>query len=202
MAGLSVLGCRAGGLRPINGLSKLTLQVDCGHGIANHLAESSVSEHRTGMTLASSVRETIAAVGAVLKYAEDPWWIVTGAAAAIHGATPITVSDVDVMLSVRDASHLFSKLGIQAASPSTHPRFRSEVFGQWEGNPLVVEFMANFQLRDLDGVWRPMLPTTRQRFVAATTTVYVPELAELREMFGRFGRPKDHERIRLIDQMG
>lgn len=154
------------------------------------------------MPLAAPVRETIAAVSAVLHDAADPWWIVTGAAAAIHGASPISVSDVDVMLSVRDADRLFSKKGIKVAAPSTHPRFRSEVFGRWKANPLVVEFMANFQLRDLDEVWRPMLPTTRQRFIVSGAIVYVPELAELRDMFARFGRAKDQVRIRLLAQIG
>lgn len=153
------------------------------------------------MSLDIPVRETMVAVATVLRSARDPWWIVTSGAAALHGAVPISVSDIDVMLSVRDAKSLFSEIGITQAPPSTHPRFRSEVFGQWKENPLVVEFMADFTLRDLDGVWRPMRPTTRQSFTIADTTVYAPELAELRGMFQRFGRPKDQTRIALIDRI-
>jgi hypothetical protein len=153
------------------------------------------------MSLAIPVRETMVAVGTLLRNAQDPWWIVTGGAAALHGAVPISVSDIDVMLSVRDAKDLFSEIGITQAPPSTHPRFRSEVFGQWNENPLVVEFMADFTLRDLDGVWRPMLPTTRQSFTIADTTAYVPEPTELRAMFQRLGRPKDQARIALIDKI-
>lgn len=166
------------------------------------LEESYPLGHELVMTLARSVRETVTAVGTVLNDAQDPWWIVTGTAAALHGAAPIAVSDVDVMLSARDAEHLFSRLAIKPAGPSTHPRFRSDVFGQWQYNPLLVEFMANFRLRDLDGVWRPMLPETRQPITVSDARVYVPELAELRGMFERFGRAKDQERIRLLDQIG
>jgi hypothetical protein len=151
------------------------------------------------MPITEPLRKTLAAAGAVLEDAFDPWWIVTGAAAAIHGAALIHVSDVDVMLSVRDASRLFSRLGVIQAPPSNHPRFRSEIFGQWDENPLIVEFMANFKLRDLDGAWRPMVPTTRMCVEVAGVKVYIPELADLRGMFERFGREKDLERINLLD---
>lgn len=153
------------------------------------------------MPITEPLRKTIAAAGAVLEDAFDPWWIVTGAAAALHGAAPIHVSDVDVMLSVRDASRLFPRLGVMQAPLSNHPRFRSEIFGQWDENPLIIEFMANFKLRDLDGVWRPLVPATRKCVDVEGVKVYIPELAELRGMFERFGRDKDLERIGLLDHL-
>lgn len=153
------------------------------------------------MTLPAPLHETVVAVGSILADAVDPWWIISGAAAAIHGAQPITVSDVDVMLSIDDALRLFPQIGIKRFAPSDHPRFRSEVFGQWNKCPLVVEFMANFKLCDLDGVWRPMQPKTRHQVHVGNTAVFVPELCELRGMFERFGRPKDLDRIALLDQL-
>lgn len=153
------------------------------------------------MTLPDPLHETIVAVGSILADARDPWWIISGAAAAIHGAQPITVSDVDVMLSVEDAKRLFARIGIAQEPQSSHPRFRSEIFGRWEACPLVAEFMANFVLRDLDGVWRPMLPSTRRAVTIGAITIFVPELQELRGMFQRFGRPKDLTRIKLLDHL-
>lgn len=104
------------------------------------------------MTLPGPLRDTIVAVGSIMAEARDPWWIISGAAAAIYGAHPISVSDVDVILSAEDAMRLFSRFEIRQAPPSDHPRFRSELFGRWTETPLAVEFMANFTLRELDGV--------------------------------------------------
>lgn len=93
-------------------------------------------DHDESMILPAALRETVIETGLAMAEASDPWWIITGAAAALYGAHPITVSDVDVMLSTADAKRLFHKIGIQQEPPSIHPRFRSEVFGQWKKTAL------------------------------------------------------------------
>jgi len=62
--------------------------------------------------------------------------------------------------------------------------------------------MANFELRYLDGMWRPMIPQTRRMIMLDDTMIFLPELAELKDMFTRFGRPKDQERNALLSQCG
>ena len=62
------------------------------------------------LLLSAALRETIIATASLMTEARDPWWIISGAAAAIHGATPITVSDVDVMVSVSDALDCLRRL--------------------------------------------------------------------------------------------
>lgn len=47
-----------------------------------------------------------------------------------------------------------------------------------------------------------MTPATRRGIAVDNTMIFVPELGELRAMFQRFGREKDHERIALLDQLG
>jgi hypothetical protein len=153
------------------------------------------------MILEDRLHETIVAVGSVMADAHEPWWIISGAAAAIYGAHPITVSDVDVLVSAGDALRIFPRLGIERAAPSDHPRFRSEIFGQWTKSALIVEFMANFKLCEPDGVWRLVRPTTRRQMTVGDTMVYVPELLELRDMFRKFGRAKDRVRIELLNQL-
>ena len=59
-----------------------------------------------------------------------------------------------------------------------------------------------FELRDADGLWRPVVPQTREAVSLGSTTVFVPARAELRTMFARFGRAKDHSRIALLDRIG
>lgn len=154
------------------------------------------------MSVPPRLRETLVAVGTVLADARGPWWVISGAAAALHGAAPICVSDVDVVLSVADAHRLIERIGVGPATPSHHPRFRSEVFVRWTACPLVVEFMANFWLRDADGIWRAVAPATRCAIVVDAVTVHVPDLQDVRALFERLGRPKDRVRIRLLDRLG
>lgn len=161
-----------------------------------------LSDHQSGidraMSLPAPLHDTLRTVGSLLQDAQAPWWIISGAAAALYGANPIKVSDVDVMVSVEDARRLFPRIGLEHAVPAPHPRFRSELFGRWQACALTVEFMANFELRDMDGVWRAMIPQTRRMIMLDNIMIFVPELAELKGMFARFGRPKDHERIALL----
>lgn len=153
------------------------------------------------MTLPDDLFETIIATESVLSDARDPWWIISSAAAALYGAHPINVADVDVIISIEDANRIFRRLAIQQLASSDHPRYRSASFGQWTPNPLTVEFMANFTLREADGVWRLMKPVTRQQVRVGGKSVYVPEITELRTMFERFGRPKDYERVELLNKL-
>ncbi|WP_156370317.1 hypothetical protein [Novosphingobium sp. Leaf2] len=154
------------------------------------------------MSIQPGLQETLVAVGTVLAGARDPWWIISGAAAALHGAAPICVSDVDVVLSIADAHRLMARIGVGPAPRSHHPRFWSEVFARWTACPLVVEFMANFRLRDADGIWRGVEPATRCAIVVDAVTVYVPDLQDVRALFERLGRPNDRARIRLLDRLG
>jgi hypothetical protein len=170
-------------------------------GHADSIAQRRQTRQRV-TPLPDPLAQTIVATASALVDAHDPWWIISSAAAALHGAQPITVGDVDVILSPYDATRLFARLGIAPLPPSDHPRFRSGVFGRWTVPPLVVEFMAGFDLRDADGVWRRVAPQTREARSIGAATVFVPGRDELRAMFERFGRTKDQARIALLDQIG
>ncbi len=157
---------------------------------------------RSGLSPGEPLYETLVATASILHDAHDRWWVIAGAAAAIHGARPINVADVDVILSADDARRLFPRLGIVPLPPGDHPRFRSAMFARWTRPPLVVEFMADFRLREEDGIWRPVAPQTREAVTIGPATVFVPERAELRTMFVRFGRATDRARIALLDRIG
>ena len=149
------------------------------------------------MRIADSLRETLSAVAAAMAGARHSWWIIGSAAAVLHGAEPITVADVDVLLSVEDAEHIFPAIGLEVLSGSDHPNFKSAAFGTWQKPPIPVDFMAGFHVRDGDR-WLPVQPATRQRVDIDGTIVYVPERDELRRIIESFGRPKDFQRARLL----
>jgi hypothetical protein len=149
------------------------------------------------MSLPMSLIETLGSVAAIMETAREPWWIIASAAAALHGANPITVADVDVLLSVEDAHRVLPVLGIEPYRGPPNPLFRSEVLAKWPAPPVPVDLMAGFEHRIGDS-WHPVLPATRQAIPIGAATVYVPERDELRRIIAGFGRPKDLERARLL----
>ncbi len=147
--------------------------------------------------LASDLRETLVMTADAMRDAHDPWWIISSAAVALHGVTPIEVGDVDVLMSVADAQRVMDQVGIVPTNDGASALFRSTLFGRWESPPLAVEIMAAFHVATSAG-WTEVLPRTRVPIFVDERVVYVPDRAELAEMLRLFGRPKDLERVRLL----
>ncbi len=147
--------------------------------------------------LASDLRETLVMTVDAMRDAQDPWWVISSAAVALHGVTPIEVGDVDVLMSVGDVRRLMNRLGVVPIEDSASPMFRSMLFGRWETLPLVVEIMAGFHVATSAG-WTEVLPRTRVSLPLDGRVVYVPDRAELAGILRMFGRPKDLERVRLL----
>ena len=147
--------------------------------------------------LAPDLRETLVMVAAAMRDAQDPWWVISSAAVALHGVGPVEVGDVDVVVSVGDAWRVLDALGITPIADGASSLFRSTPFGRWETPPLVVEIMAGFHVATSAG-WTEVLPRTRVPIFVEGCAVYVPERAELAGMLRLFGRPKDLERVRLL----
>lgn len=149
------------------------------------------------MILSAPLIETLGSVAAIMEKAREPWWIIASAAAALHGASPITVADVDILLSVEDVDRLLPLLGIEPYRGPPNLLFRSQVLAKWPAPPVPVDLMAGFEHR-VGEAWHPVQPVTRQAITIGAAAVYVPERDELRRIIERFGRPKDLERARLL----
>ena len=147
--------------------------------------------------LPADLRQTLVMTADALEGARDPWWIISSAAVALHGVTPIEVGDVDVLMSVADARRAMDRLGVVPIEDGASALFRSTLFGRWETPPLVVEIMAGFHVAAAAG-WTEVLPRTRMPALVEGSVVYVPERVELAGMLRLFGRPQDLERVRLL----
>jgi hypothetical protein len=152
------------------------------------------------MPLPAPLIETLDSVARIMETARDPWWIIASAAAALHGARPITVADVDVLLSVEDIGRILPLIGIEPYPAPPSPLFRSKVLAKWATQPVPVDLMAGFEHRVGDA-WHPVQPVTRQAVTLGSATVYIPERDELRRIIAGFGRPKDLERARLLAEL-
>jgi hypothetical protein len=147
--------------------------------------------------LAPNLRETLVMVAAAMRDAQDPWWVISSAAVALHGVGPVEVGDVDVVMSVSDARRLMASLGVTPIEDGVSSLFRSTLFGRWETPPSVVEIMAGFYVATAAG-WTEVLPRTRVPVLVEGAVVYVPERVELAGLLRLFGRPKDLQRARLL----
>ena len=143
------------------------------------------------------LRETLARVADAAAGAVEPWWIIGSAAVALHGRAVDVREDVDVLTSPTGALRLLQRFGGEAAPGEASALFRSEVFGRWNGAPLVVEVMGGLHLRTAGG-WQPVRIETRQAVNVEGRTVFVPTAEELVRLLGAFGRPKDMERARRL----
>jgi len=74
--------------------------------------------------LPAALRATLARVGAEMVDAAEPWWVITGAAVALHGAATM-VADVDVLIGAGDAVTLFERLGLPPQPGAPSDRYRS-----------------------------------------------------------------------------
>lgn len=150
-----------------------------------------------GVTLMQPLRETLLRVADFCAPASEPWWVISSAAVALHGVAVDQVRDVDVLMSVPDAADTLARAGSPRRLGQGTDLFRSEVFGIWAGPPLPVEIFGGFEFAAADG-WTRVLPKTRHRVEIDGRALFVPAIAELREMLISFGRPKDLARARLL----
>jgi hypothetical protein len=150
----------------------------------------------------AALKRTLAAcVPELRRHCLDPWVVIGSAAARLAGAE-VTVADVDVLTSVRDArslvGHWHARLLTTEASKDGD-RFRSQ-FARFDF-PVEVEVMGGLELASPDG-WNAVR-------VGATVTVDidglavpVPALAEQVRLLESFDRPKDRERAARLRRLG
>lgn len=141
-----------------------------------------------------------AALGQVAEAAcegRDPWWLIGSAAMALHGARPLAVGDIDLLMSRSDAERLLLSRGVEPSPGSADGRFRSDVFGRWQAGSYKVEVMAGFHVR-ADGRWREVVPLSRCTLRVGAAELFVPSVDELVAMCRLFGREKDSEREQLL----
>lgn len=149
------------------------------------------------MVMRPELRSTLEAVGRVMVEAQDDWWIIASAAAALHGVHHPEVGDVDVLVSDRDLTSLCERLSLRPVEASPHPLFASRGLVCWAEPPLTVEWMAGFHVRS-EGQWRAVEPSTREAFVFGGHEVFAPSAPELAALLRLIGRPKDLTRAEAL----
>ena len=152
-----------------------------------------------GIDTAAAVREAlVATVPDLHRCCRDPWSLIGSAAAWLVGAK-VTVADLDVLTSVRDAEtlrgHWRAQLQTTIATAGAE-RFRSR-FARFAFAGLAVEVMGGLEVSGAAG-WEPLRVADIVTVDVAGLAVPVPTVEEQLRLLERFGRPKDHQRAVLL----
>jgi len=143
--------------------------------------------------------QTLAMAAARAADAVEPWWIIGSAAVLLHGGHVGRVKDVDLLMSASDADAFLRRAGVSARGGEASDRFRSKIFGNWAGPPVPVEVFGGFEAK-VGGVWREVQLTSRDPVSVGGAQVFVPSVPELIRLLNSFGRPKDLDRVLLLQR--
>ena len=150
----------------------------------------------------AKLQSTLAlAVPDLLACCRDAWCLIGSAAAWLAGAK-VTVADVDVLTSRRDAEALIDHWQGRHLKPSGEgaERFRSR-YARFAFPGLAVEVMGGLEVHGDDG-WSPVHVDDIIHAELAGLRLPIPAVAEQIRLLQRFGRPKDQYRAVLLQSLG
>ena len=160
------------------------------------------TEFNNGVSTMEPLRLALAAALPDLhSHCRDPWAVIGSAAARLIGAD-VSVADLDVLTSVRDADALRDLWHLQqeeAHWPDGAERFRSR-FARFRFSGLPVEVMGGLEVFGPDG-WTPLRIDQIVRVSFAGLSVPVPSVAEQIRVLDSFGRPKDRARVAVLNTL-
>jgi hypothetical protein len=145
------------------------------------------------MGLTNSFEAALLECATQMQLTADPWWIIGSVSMALHGIDPGPIGDIDILVSKKDGLALGRQWKCVNCAGSGAGRFRSEILLKHRVLGMDVEVMAGLEVRHQSG-WHPVLPKTHQKIVRQGVALFVPEQAELINIFRLFGRKKDIER--------
>lgn len=151
---------------------------------------------------AAVLREVlVACVPDLHRCCRDPWTLIGSGAAWLAGAR-VTVADLDVLTSARDAETLIgywrARLDTTTASAGAE-RFRSR-FARFIFPGLAVEIMGGLEVAG-DAGWEPMTIAEIITVDIAGMRVPIPAMEEQIRVLESFGRPKDRQRAVLLKSL-
>lgn len=128
----------------------------------------------------------------------DRWAVVGSAAARLLGAD-VSVADIDLLMSRRDADTLIARWAIrrQPVEPNEGDRLFRSRFARFVFSPWMVEVMGDLELHGESG-WQPVHVADIVSIELGDVSVPVPSLAGQIHLFESFGRVKDLRRAAIL----
>lgn len=152
-------------------------------------------------TAAALHEALVASVPDLHRHCRDPWAVVGSGAAWLAGAK-VTVADLDVLASARDAEmligHWRTRLDTTAVLAGAE-RFRSR-FARFVFPGLAVEIMGGLEVSG-DRGWTPVTVGEIITVDIVGMRVPIPIVPEQIRVLESFGRPKDRQRAALLKRL-
>lgn len=151
------------------------------------------------MSIRERIIHQLAALYPALQQLQDPHYLIGASAMILTGVPIATTSDIDLLTSGRDATllqSLWSSQRLDTYQPGNPDKFRSQ-FARFSFGPMDVEVMGRLEVFH-EGNWHVL--EIEEAIQVPNSTAMMPTLAEHQRILALFGRPKDLERISLIQQ--
>jgi hypothetical protein len=128
----------------------------------------------------------------------DRWTVIGSAAAKLAGAD-VSVADIDLLVSRRDADMLLARWATrrQTVEPNEGDRLFRSHFARFNFFPWAVEVMGDLELHG-EGGWQAVHVADIVSIDIGDVSVPVPSLAEQVRLFESFGRAKDLRRAAIL----
>lgn len=139
------------------------------------------------------------AENALLQLHDD--WFIFGSAASILSEVKIeTTGDIDILTSERDAKLLKQLWSSKDLNIDSKPIevFRSD-FSRYKFDLIDIEISGNLEIYR-NGKWLPLTVYDYETLPIGKLLVKIPTLQEQKNILNLFGREKDLEKIKLIDE--
>ncbi len=162
---------------------------------AAHTVMNATADIDTTATLHEAL---VASVPDLYRHCRDPWTVIGSAAAWLAGAK-VTVADLDVLTSARDAEAMIRHWRVRldtTTAAAGGERFRSR-FARFVFAGLAVEIMGGLEVSDGSG-WAPVAVGEIVTVDVAGVRVPIPAVHEQIRVLESFGRPKDRQRAALL----
>jgi hypothetical protein len=128
----------------------------------------------------------------------DRWSVIGSAAAKLLGAD-VSVADIDLLVSRRDAETLLARWATrrQTVEPNDGDRLFRSHFARFNFFPWAVEVMGDLELHGASG-WQAVHVADIVGIDLGQVSVPVPSLTEQVRLFELFGRAKDLRRAAIL----
>ncbi|MFV0538100.1 MAG: hypothetical protein ACK5M3_12125 [Dysgonomonas sp.] len=146
------------------------------------------------------LERTIADIAINLAQTKDDFFIIGASALVLSGIDIENTEDIDILTSKRDAlilQELWEDKTVSNHIAKHSNLFRSN-FNRYRFQWMDVEVMGGLEI-NIDGKWTLLTINDYIIHNVGNIEIKIPTLQEQRRIFALFGREKDNQRLKLID---
>jgi hypothetical protein len=152
------------------------------------------------MTVEEQIIYTLNEASHSLLLLKDNFCLIGSAALSLSGIKLDEISDLDILVSDRDADLLMAEWGNRLIKehPTTDNELFCSKFSRYKFSLLDIEIMGELKVSN-KGIWERLEIKDSESIAVGNVEIKIPTLDEQKRILQLFGRGKDKKRIKLID---